>query len=109
MLIASGPDFKRGGNNDLPSGNVDLAPTILQILGLKPAQKMDGRILSEAMTDAPSSQKPETKTLEATKQFQSGKWRQSLQTSGVGSTIYLDEGNGVFAKEAAINDSQRDR
>ena len=51
-LIAAGPDFKRGETDDLPSGNVDLAPTILQILGIKPPQKMDGRILSEAMTAA---------------------------------------------------------
>jgi arylsulfatase A-like enzyme len=109
MLIASGPDFKRGGTDDLASGNVDLAPTILQILGLKPTQKMDGRILSEAMTGAPSSQKLETKTIEATKHFQSEKWRQSLQISRVGSTIYLDEGNGAFVKEPAANDLQRDR
>jgi hypothetical protein len=40
--------------------------------------------------------KPESKTIEATKDFSSGTWRQSLQTSRVGSTIYLDEGNGGF-------------
>jgi arylsulfatase A-like enzyme len=61
-LIAAGPDFKRGEANDLASGNVDLAPTILQILGVKPPQKMDGRILSEAMTVAMPSREPETKT-----------------------------------------------
>jgi Type I phosphodiesterase / nucleotide pyrophosphatase len=104
-LIASGPDFKRDETNDLPSGNVDLAPTILQILAIKPLQKMDGRVLSEAMTAATPSQKPETKTVEATKHFQSGTWRQSLQISRVGSTIYLDEGNGVFA----AGESQSDR
>jgi arylsulfatase A-like enzyme len=96
MLIATGPDFKRGQTDDLPSGNIDLAPTILQILGIKPPQEMDGRILSEAMTVAASSQKRETKTTEATKHFQSGTWRQSLQISHIGSTIYLDEGNGAF-------------
>jgi arylsulfatase A-like enzyme len=109
MLIASGPDFKRGETNDFPSGNVDITPTILQILGLKPPQKTDGRILSEAMTVAPSAQKGETKAIEATRHFQSGKWRQSLQISRVGSTIYLDEGNGAFVKEPAANDLQRDR
>ena len=109
MLIASGPDFKRDGKNDLPSGNVDLAPTILQILGLKPVQKMDGRILIEGMTIPTSSQKPEKKTIEATKHFQSGTWRQSLQISRVGETTYLDEGNGAFVKEPAANDSQRNR
>jgi predicted AlkP superfamily pyrophosphatase or phosphodiesterase len=109
-LIAVGPDFKRGETNDLPSGNIDLAPTILQILGIKPPQQMDGRVLSEAMTAATPSQKSETKTIEATKNFQSGTWRQSLQLSRLGSTIYLDEGNGAFvANEPAANELQRDR
>jgi len=109
-LIAAGPDFKRGETDDLPSGNVDLAPTILQILGIKSPQKMDGRILSEAMTVAMPSREPETKTIEATKHFRSGTWRQWLQTSRVGSTIYLDEGNDAFvAIEPAANESQRNR
>jgi len=110
MLIAAGPDFKRGQPDDLPSGNIDLAPTILQILGVKSPQKMDGRILSEAMTAAMPSQKAETKRIEATQHFRSGTWRQSLQVSRVGSTTYLDEGNGTFvANEPATNELQRDR
>jgi len=96
-LIAAGPDFRRGQVDDLPTGNVDLAPTILRIFGIAAPQQMDGRILSEAMIniDMPGL-KPETKTIEATKDFSSGTWRQSLQISSVGSTIYLDEGNGAF-------------
>ncbi len=99
-LIAAGPDFRRGQVDDVPSGNVDLAPTILRILGITPPQKLDGRVLSEALvkTDpATAGLKPETKTIEARKDFPGGTWRQSLQTSCVGSTIYLDEGNGAFA------------
>ena len=97
MLIAAGPDFRWGYTDDLPSGNVDLAPTILRILGITPQQQMDGRILSEAMTDG-SAPKPntETKTFEAAKDFPSGTWRQTLKISRVNSTIYLDEGNGAF-------------
>ena len=53
-LIAAGPDFKRGQTDDLPTGNVDLVPTILQILGIKVPHQMDGRILSEAVA-APTS------------------------------------------------------
>ena len=109
MLIAAGPDFRPGQTGDLPSGNVDLAPTILQIFGIKPAERMDGRILAEAMTVATSSQTLETKTIEATKHFESGTWRQSLQISRVGSTIYLDEGNGAFARESSGKDLPRDR
>jgi arylsulfatase A-like enzyme len=98
-LIAAGPDFRRGEIVDLPSGNVDLAPTILRILGITPPQQLDGRILSEAMLNLDSAStelKPEAKTVEAMKDFSSGTWRQSLQISRVGSTIYLDEGNGAF-------------
>ncbi len=99
-LIAAGPDFRRGQTDDLPTGNVDLAPTILHILGIKPPQEMDGRVLSEAMVNGdqvPAGRKTETKTIEAKKDFAAGSWRQSLRISRVGSTIYLDEGNGSFA------------
>ena len=96
-LIATGPDFRSGYMDDLPSGNVDLAPTILRILGITTAQPMDGRILSEAMVNKDTVMlKPETKKIEATKDFSAGTWRQSLQISRVGSTEYLDEGNGGF-------------
>src|SRR5436309_2553141 len=85
-LIAAGPDFRRGEADDLPSGNVDLAPTILRILGITSLRQLDGRILSEAMTDsdpATATLKPENKMIEATKAFPSGSWRQSLQSSRV--------------------------
>ena len=113
-LIAAGPDFKRGRNGRFTKGNVDLAPTILQILGIKPPHQMDGRILSEAVAGAhiavAERRKPEAKSIEARKHFPSGTWRQSLQISRVGSTIYLDEGNGAFvANEPAANELQRDR
>ena len=95
-LIAAGPDFRNGLTSDLPSGNVDLAPTILAILGIK-SGPMDGRVLSEAMTNA-LSWKSEIQTIEATKKFPTGIWRQHLTISRVGSTVYFDQGNGVFER-----------
>ncbi len=98
-LIAAGPDFRRGQTDDLTTGNVDLAPTILHILGIKLAQGMDGRVLSEAMVSVDqvaAGRKTETKTIEAKKDFATGTWRQSMKISRVGSTTYLDEGNGAF-------------
>jgi predicted AlkP superfamily pyrophosphatase or phosphodiesterase len=100
-LVAAGPDFRRGEIVDLPSGNVDLAPTILRILGIRAPHRLDGRVLSEAMVNidpATPGLKSENKTIEATKDFPSGSWRQSLRISRVGSTIYLGEGNGEFEK-----------
>ena len=95
-LIAAGPDFRRGLMSDLPSGNIDLAPTVLRILGVKAPHKFDGRILSEAMTGDPAPPRSVTETLEATRKFPSGKWRQHLRISRVGETTYFDEGNGAF-------------
>ena len=48
-LVAKGPDFRRGISNELPTSNLDLAPTILWILGLPPLQHQNGRILFEAI------------------------------------------------------------
>ena len=107
-LIAAGPDFKHGEVDDLPSGNVDLASTILQILGIKTSEKLDGRILSEAMTGRAgalrqlpkafgTARRPyQTQTIETNKDFPRGTWKQSLRISRVRSTLYLDEGNGAF-------------
>ena len=91
-LIAAGPDFEQGLTSDLASGNVDLAPTILSILGIK-GPAMDGRVLSEAMKHG-ITQKSETQTIEASKKLPGGTWRQRLTISKVGATIYLDQGNG---------------
>jgi arylsulfatase A-like enzyme len=100
-LIAAGPDFRRGEADNLPTGNIDVTPTILQILGIKPPVQMDGRILSEAMVNgdrAASELKSEVKTIEGSNDLPSGRWRQTLKVSRVGSTLYLDEGNGAFEK-----------
>jgi hypothetical protein len=60
---------------------------------------MDGRILIEAMTPAGvQALSTTTETIEATKKFPTGTWRQHLKVSRAGSTVYLDEGNGAFTR-----------
>jgi len=49
-LIAAGPHFKAGFNDNLPSGNVDVAPTVAALLGFRFAAP-DGRVLNEALRD----------------------------------------------------------
>ena len=49
-LLAFGPDFKRNFTDSLPSGNVDVAPTIAHILELK-LPNTDGRVLYEALAN----------------------------------------------------------
>jgi len=47
-LVASGPDFRKGWVDSLPTANVDVAPTVGLILDL-PLSKTDGRPLREAL------------------------------------------------------------
>jgi predicted AlkP superfamily pyrophosphatase or phosphodiesterase len=94
-LIAWGPDFRPGFINDLPSSNVDVAPTILSILGIKPSQSMDGRVLSEALVNgkAPAGT-PKTETIKATREIGLRHWEQYLKTTTFGGAFYVEEGNG---------------
>lgn len=50
-LIASGPDFQHAMRDPLPSGNVDVAPTLAALLNL-PLPTAQGRVLHEALTGA---------------------------------------------------------
>lgn len=47
-LVAEGPDFKVGFADTLPTGNVDVAPTVAMLLGISLPQA-DGRPLLEAL------------------------------------------------------------
>lgn len=99
ILIACGPDFRRGFKSDLPSGNIDLAPTVLYLLGLRAPEKFDGRVLLEAITNDSPGLQSVSETLRAARKFSSGKWQQHLTISRVGETTYIDEGNGAFDKD----------
>jgi hypothetical protein len=39
--------------SDVPTGIVDIAPTVLHLLGLPVGPRMDGRVLHEMMRDGP--------------------------------------------------------
>jgi arylsulfatase A-like enzyme len=96
-LVAAGPDFKQAFIDELPSGNADLAPTILHILGV-PQPKgfpMDGRVLEEALVGkGQPSAGPATKTIKASCDVGLFRWEQYLRFSEYAGRIYFDEGNG---------------
>jgi predicted AlkP superfamily pyrophosphatase or phosphodiesterase len=94
-LIASGPSFRRGFVDTLPSSNADVAPTILALFDVKAPEPMDGRVLSEALVNgkAPSGE-PKQQTIEASREVGMRQWRQYLKTTTFGGAFYVDEGNG---------------
>ena len=50
-LLAAGPSFKKNFSSELPTSNVDIAPTILAIHNLTIPTSMDGRVLYELLID----------------------------------------------------------
>jgi arylsulfatase A-like enzyme len=52
-LMASGPDFKSGFRDTLPTSNVDIAPTVAHLLQLSMAG-VEGRVLEEALQGGPA-------------------------------------------------------
>ena len=94
-LIASGPDFKKEFVSDLPSGNIDVAPTLLWLLGVPVQAPMDGRVLSEALVDSQQeAAKPVEKKLEAQCDLGFLAWHQYIKVTHMGNAVYYEEGNG---------------
>lgn len=96
-LVAAGPGFRRGFVSHTPSGNIDLAPTILARLGVSTHADFDGRVLSEAFLGASVTPSVRTETVTAERHLNDRTWQQYLTLTRVGGTVYLDEGNGSSA------------
>jgi hypothetical protein len=82
-LIASGPSFASGLRSDLPSGNIDIAPTVLALLGIPIPEHFDGRVLHEALEK--SDKNPATDTTQNVPDSP------SITSVTVGTTRYLCE------------------
>ena len=96
VLYARGPSFKSGMTVNVPTGNVDLTPTILHVLGLNPETPMDGRPILEATKQGPDPNDVnwETEIHSAERPVNGGVFRQEITLSRVGTTVYVDEGQG---------------
>jgi predicted AlkP superfamily pyrophosphatase or phosphodiesterase len=95
MMLAAGPDFKKGFVSELPSGNVDLAPTVLFLLGTSAPTQMDGRVLYEGLAAPPEPPpKADESMIEANADLGILAWHQYLKLTRIGKTVYYTEGNG---------------
>ncbi|HET9832718.1 MAG TPA: alkaline phosphatase family protein, partial [Vicinamibacterales bacterium] len=48
-LMAAGPDFRQNATSDAPTANVDIAPTLLRLLGIAVPPTMSGRVIEEGL------------------------------------------------------------
>lgn len=89
VMAAHGTLFKSKLESEHPVGIVDIAPTILHVLGLEQPTSMDGRILGEALAES-VKEPPDTEYYRHSIEHRGVV--QHLKFSCVGSTTYLDSG-----------------
>ena len=100
--VAAGPDFRRGVVDSLPSGNVDIVPTLLKLMNIQAEPPLDGRVLSEALVDPDTSLlNVELQRRDAHAQCADGVWEQYLTFTELDGVRYLDEGNGHWTPAMA--------
>lgn len=88
VLVAWGQGVKACTVSDVPCGIVDVAPTVLRLLGIEPPPTMDGRVLEEILAGGPAPA-----SLEVTRQTRLAEadgHRQTAHYQAVGASRYLD-------------------
>ena len=93
VMFARGPSFRQSINIDTPTGNTDIAPTILRLLGLPGGEAMAGRVLIETLGGGPDGVEWRTETHHAEREIAAGRFSQTIQVSRVGNKVYLDHGS----------------
>ena len=100
--VAAGPDFRRGVVDSLPSGNVDIAPTLLDLMEVKTDAPLDGRVLQEALVgETAILSRVELGRRETQIKLAGGTWTQYLSFSELNGVRYLDEGNGQWTSSSS--------
>jgi hypothetical protein len=89
-LVLGGAGVKSGLHHDLPAGNIDISPTLADVLGVGPMAEADGRVLAEALVGGPDPSEVEVTRETVTADL--GSKRQGVRLSTVGTTRYLDVG-----------------
>jgi arylsulfatase A-like enzyme len=94
VCVAYGPAFQQGKVSTLPSGTIDLLPTLLHVLDYPTPSSVEGRVLYEALAQPPPApaSAPESRTYSTEFKASAGLYRQHLTTTRIGTTVYLERG-----------------
>jgi arylsulfatase A-like enzyme len=88
-FLAWGAGVKRGITGRAPAGNVDVAPTVLALLGIGDEAGLDGRAVTEALDGGPDPEEIAVETRVHT--VAAGAYRAALQISTVDGGRYVDK------------------
>ncbi len=100
-LLAAGPDFRERTTTAVPASNVDLAPTILRLLGVGVPATMTGRVLDEAFRSGPSPASVAVTTRDVRSGVANG-YEVTARISTVAGRDYLD-----YTRVTRTTDAQR--
>ena len=87
--LAWGADFKKRVTVRTPTGNVDVAPTILSLLGIEDLGGLDGRVLAEAIEGGPDGEQMVVET--RVHMVEAAAYRAAVQVTTVGGHRYVDK------------------
>lgn len=93
-FIAWGPDFKRATTVRTPASNVDLAPTLIALMGLDKdigPGRFDGRPLREAFAGGPDEEQVPIETQTYFVETTDEQYRAALQITALGAQRYVDK------------------
>jgi arylsulfatase A-like enzyme len=88
--MAAGPDFRERASSDVPTSNVDLAPTLLRLLGLAAPASMSGRVIQEGLRGGPAISTVRVERLQQTVKTSDNTYELTAHLSIVDGRRYLD-------------------
>lgn len=94
-LLAGGPAFKKSYTSELPTSNVDIAPTILAIHKLPIPKEMDGRVVSELLQGIRTHEKALVIETTVTTDIPGGQYKVTLHRTLLGNFSYVDKASTV--------------
>jgi arylsulfatase A-like enzyme len=91
-FVAAGPGIKRNVVSSVPTGNVDVSPTVLALMGLTVPDGLDGRVLEEILLTGPQpGEMPlSSSPLSASVEDDGLVYQLDVYRTGVGSSVYFD-------------------
>ncbi len=91
-FIAAGPDIKRGVVSNVPTGNIDLTPTALFLVGAQVPAQVDGRVLMEVLSGGPDPATVEVRSypVETEVVLPELRYHLTVERSSVDGVMYFD-------------------
>ena len=91
-FVAQGPGIKSFVASPVPTGNVDILPTVFELMGVPIPGGLDGRVLSEVLESGPfpGEVELETSVVETSTEVRGTRYELTIHQSRGGTSTYFD-------------------